>query len=135
MSIVVREYEDDDLNQVNKLLSESFSIEKNNFNDDNFIEIVSCVDNCVSGYLLLTKILNPVKNRYYFLIDYVCVSSKYRGLGIGVEMLKYAEEISRKNDAMYMQLTCSYNRIAAHRLYEKCGFIKRDSDLFRKELL
>ena len=49
--------------------------------------------------------------------------------------MNYAEEIVRSDkDALYLQLTCSYHRVAAHRLYERCGYIKRDSDIYRKVL-
>ena len=50
-------------------------------------------------------------------------------------MINYSLDIAKNSGAMYVQLTCSYNRVAAHKLYEKCGFIKRESDIFRKEFL
>ena len=132
--MIVRDYLDSDLDMVNKILEEAFSINKKKISGDNFHEIVCEKDGVVCGYLLLTKILNPIKDKYYYLIDYVCVLSNYRGLGIGEEMIKYAEEIARSDNAIYLQLTCSYYRVAAHRLYEKCGFIKRESDIYRKVL-
>ena len=135
MEVVVRDYKKDDLEGVNEVLFEAFSIEKKNFNDSIFKEIVAVVDGNIAGYLLLTKVLNPIKDKYYYLVDYVCVSSKYRNMGIGNKLIDYAEEIARQDKVIYMQLTCSYTRIAAHRLYEKCGFKKRESDIFRKELL
>ena len=39
----------------------------------------------------------PIKNIYYCLVDYVCVSSKYRGTGTSDELIKYATEILRGN--------------------------------------
>ena len=50
-------------------------------------------------------------------------------------MLDYAYSLAKKEDSLYLQLTCSTFRIAAHQLYEKCGFVKRESDIFRKEIL
>ena len=132
--MIVREYRDSDIEGVNVVLEEAFSIKKNNFVGDNFHEIVCENEGIICGYLLLTKVLNPVKNNYYYLVDYVCVLSNYRGLGIGEEMIKFAEEIARRDNAIYLQLTCSYHRVAAHHLYEKCGFIKRESDIYRKVL-
>ena len=68
-------------------------------------------------------------------IIYVKVDKRYRGQGIAKKLLDYAEEYAKENKAIYLQLTCSTFRTSAHKLYEKCGFIKRDSDLYRKELL
>ena len=79
--------------------------------------------------------LNPILDKYYYLVDYVCVDSKYRGMGLGERLLEYAENIARDENVMYMQLTCGRKRETAHRLYDKCGFIMRDSDIFRKEIL
>ena len=135
MNVDVRKYEESDLEGVNKILGEAFNTSKNNFTDDIFYEVVACVDGNVVGYLLLTKVLNPVKDKYYYLVDYVCVDSNYRGYGIGKKLISYAEDIAKKDNAMYLQLTCSYFREAAHKLYESCGFIKRESDIFRKEIV
>ena len=131
----IRKYTDTDLEKVNEVLKEAFSIEKGNFSSDEFIEIVASNSGDICGYLLLTKVLNPIKNKYYMLVDYVCVSSKYRGLGIGKKMINYAYDIAKSEKVMYLQLTCSTFRAAAHRLYESCGFVKRDSDIFRKEIV
>jgi len=128
-------YKDEYLDDVNKVLKESFNVEKKNFNGDQFKEIVSIVDNKVVGYLLLTKVLNPIKDKYYYLVDYVCVLSNYRGQGISDKLMKFVDEVAIKDGAMYIQLTCGVQRIAAHKLYERCGYIKRDSDQFRKVLM
>ncbi len=134
MNIVVDYYKDENLEQVNNVLKEAFNVEKNNFSGEEFKEIVALYDDEAVGYLLLTKVLNPIKNKYYYLVDYVCVLSKYRGLGISDRLMEFAEDIAREDNAMYLQLTCSTHRVAAHRLYERCGYIKRDSDQFRKVL-
>ena len=132
--IEVRLYQNNDLESVNNILRESFNITKNNFNYNNITEIVACLDNKVCGYLILTKVLNPIKNRYYYLVDYVCVSSNYRRLGIGKKLMDYATLLANKDNAMYLQLTCSTFRKDAHKLYKKCGYVKRDSDIFRRKL-
>lgn len=132
--IDVRFYENRDLDSVNTILEEAFKVSKSNFNNSSIKEIVALDDGNVCGYLLLTKVLNPILDKYYYLVDYVCVSSLYRGRGIGKKLLSFAEAVALKDNAMYLQLTCSSFRVAAHKLYESCGFIKRDSDIFRKVL-
>ena len=133
--IIARDYRDSDLNEVNAILKEAFDIEKKNFESNEFHEIVVTLDDKVCGYLLMTKIFNPILDKYYYLLDYVSVLSEYRGKGIGTKLLEYAEKIAREENTMYIQLTCGYKRVEAHRLYEKNGYIKRDSDQFRKELV
>jgi len=133
--VTVRNYKNTDLNAVNEILNEAFSCIKTDFNAEQFREIVAVSDDKVCGYLLLTKVLNPIKDKYYYLVDYVCVGSGYRGLGIGKKLLAYAEEIAKSEGVMYLQLTCGYQREAGQRLYNSCGFVKRESNIFRKELL
>ena len=135
MEIVIDFYKDDYLEATNNVLYEAFNVKKSNFSGNQFIEIVALVDGEVSGYLLLTKVLNPIKDKYYFLVDYVCVLSKYRGLGVSDRLMEFAEDIARKEKVMYLQLTCSTFREAAHKLYERCGYIKRDSDQYRKVIV
>ena len=135
MDIVVRDYKESDLDDVNYILDEVFSVKKDNFTGNEFHEIVVTINQKVCGYLLMTKILNPILNKYYYQIDYVSVLESYRGIGVGTKLLEYAEEIARREKTMYMHLTSGYQRKEAHALYEKCGFRKRESDQFRKELV
>lgn len=133
--IEVRNYRDTDLDSVNIILKEAFNESKRNFKNSNFKEIVVCVDGKVAGYLLLTKILNPIKEKFYYLVDYVCVSSNYRRMGLARKMLEEVYKIAKENNAIYIQLTSSRYREAAHKLYLSCGYVKRDSDIFRKDIL
>lgn len=135
MDVIVDYYKEEYLDDINKVLKEAFNIEKSNFSGEEFKEIVAIVDNKAVGYLLLTRVLNPIKNKNYYLVDYVSVLSNYRGLGISDKLMKFAEDIALNDDAMYLQLTCGTQRVAAHKLYERCGYIKRDSDQFRKVLM
>ncbi len=133
--IEIRGYRESDLDKVNVILQEAFNETKVNFKNNNFKELVACVDGEVAGYLLLTRILNPIKRKYYYLVDYVCVSSKYRRLGLGRKLLEEVYKIARENKAIYIQLTSSRYREAAHKLYLNCGYVKRDSDIFRKDIV
>ena len=135
MKVEIREYKSDDLDSVNNVLDEAFSAKKSNFDGENYKEIVAVCDDKVSGYLLLTKVFNPIRQYYYCLVDYVCVASNYRGLNVSDKMIYYAEDIARKMNCKYMQLSCSTFRESAHKLYQRCGFVKRDSSLYRKELV
>jgi len=135
MNIVIDSYKEIYLNGVNNLLQESFSLNKGNFKNDCFFEIVALYGETVVGYALLTKVFDPIKRRNNFLIDYVCVSTNYRRMGIGKMLLNEAYRIAKENNALYLQLTCSRFRMAAHALYQSCNFVKRESDIFRKEII
>ena len=135
VDIIVREYKRDDFISVNHILQEAFSVSKKEFDSSSFHEVVLEYQGRVSGYLLLTKVYDPIKDLYYHLVDYVCVDKKYQNMGFGKLLMNYAIELSKKEEISYMQLTCRKSRIAAHKLYEGCGFLRRDSDIYRKELL
>lgn len=132
--ISIRKYQKEDFLEVKNLISEAFSIERKEEDVFGYYEIVACLDDKIVGYLLLTKVLDPIVDECYFLVDYVCVKREYQNQKIGKMLMDEAEKIARENQASYMQLTCSRFRKAAHFLYEECGFVVRDSDIFRKVL-
>jgi len=134
--IKVRLYENKDLPEVNEILKEAFAITKTSLQKyNNIYEVVATIDNRVGGYLILTKVPNPLNNTCYFLVDYVCVLKKYCGKGLSDAIMKYATEIAQKEKASYLQLTCSKYRTAAQKLYLRNGFIIRDSNIYRKNLI
>ena len=128
--MVIREYEDRDLEEVNEILMESFNFSKvTNKKDDNIVELVAYTDR-VLGYLYIVKVYDIVKDTYHYLIEDVCVSSKFRGMGIGKALME--EAIKRCDN--YITLTSRPERVAAHKLYEKLGFVKSNTDVFKKVL-
>ena len=135
MNIEVRNYQENDLDSVNEILQESFQVEKDQIVGNEFQEIVAVVEEMVVGYLLLTKVYNPIGRKNIFYIDYVCVDSKYRRHGVGKKLLDYAYEEAKRQGGTYLQLTCSRFREAAHKLYESCDFVMRDSDIYRKDII
>jgi GNAT superfamily N-acetyltransferase len=57
-------------------------------------------------------------------ISSVRVVEKYRGQGIGTDMMKWVLRRARERGCHLMQLTSSKSRTDAHRFYEKLGFEK-----------
>ena len=135
MNIVIDSFKEIYLVGVNNLLQENFSLVKENFRSDLFYELVALYGGEVVGYTLLTKVYDPIKKRNNFYVDYLCVSTNFRRLGIGKMLLNEAYRIAKENNALYLQLTCSRFRMAAHALYLSCNFVKRESDIFRKEII
>jgi len=55
-------------------------------------------------------------------VESVRVDEKYRGQGIGKELMRWAIERARKENCVAMQLTTNAERQDAHRFYESLGF-------------
>lgn len=133
--IGVREYRMTDYFDVSRILEEAFDVSKANVNPDkNYKEYVAVVNDRVAGYLVLTRVMDLVKGRPYYLVDYVCVAKFYRKLGLGQLLMEKVLEVAKKDNALYVELTSRKERVAAHRLYEKVGFEKRDSYIYRRTL-
>ena len=133
--IGVREYRMTDYFDVSRILEEAFGVTKANVNpDNNYKEYVAVVNDVVAGYLVLTRVLDLVKGRPYYLVDYVCVAKSYRNLGLGQLLMERVLEVARKDKALYIELTSRKDRVLAHHLYEKVGFEKRDSYIYRRTL-
>ena len=134
MDVEIRAYEKSDFLEVSKLLLDTFHYQKQDVSDPNVFEFVAVLDQKIVGYFYLCRILDIVRNIVIFHVDYVCVSEEYRGHKIGKKMMEYAILFAKENGATRMELTSGNQRIAAHKLYEGLGFIKRDTSVFRKEL-
>lgn len=132
----VREYKDSDYEVVSKLLEDVFSVKKiNKTSDDNHKELVSVIDEKVVGYILLTRVVDYVTDKIIGKIDYFCVNEEYRNRGIGKILIKRAIDYMKKWNVSYIELTSSRSRVIARNMYEKEGFIIRDSDIFRREII
>ncbi|QIQ85643.1 GNAT family N-acetyltransferase [Erythrobacter sp.] len=56
-------------------------------------------------------------------IEFVRVTSAMRGRGIGEAMMRWALEECRARGCYLVQLTSDHQRPAAHRFYERLGFV------------
>lgn len=57
------------------------------------------------------------------LIEAVRVASSARGQGVGSQMMEFALERARERGCLLAQLTSDKRRSAAHRFYERLGFV------------
>ena len=135
MNIVVRKYDDGDFHLADKILFESLGYHKEKMSDNRVYEFVACLDNVVVGYFNMLEEIDIIRNIKIYHIGYVCVDSNYRQRGIGHKMMEYAVSFAQERGACRLELTSGNQRVAAHKLYLSLGFIKRDSAIFRKELL
>jgi ribosomal protein S18 acetylase RimI-like enzyme len=56
-------------------------------------------------------------------IEGVRVATKLRGQGTGALMMQWAIQHARENGCSFVQLTTDKSRLAAHRFYERLGFV------------
>ena len=135
MNVIVRKYEDKDFESVNKLLSRTFGYHKENVKDSRVFEFVACLDEKVVGYFNLMEEIDVVLNIKIYHVGYVSVDPQYQGKGFGRQMMEYAISYAKENDVSRMELTSGNQREVAHKLYQSLGFVKRDTSVFRKELV
>ena len=74
----------------------------------------------------------PTKVNAY--IDDVVVDSNYRGQKIGEKITQELIRIAKLIGAKCIDLTSSPNRTAANKLYQKLGFVKRETNVYRLNL-
>ena len=131
MDLVIRKYCDSDYDVVNQIVYDNFSC---NVSDrdvpPNIERYVCCSEEKVVGFFILTKIRNIVGGYDYYHVDYVC--SAIHGQGIGSFMTEFICNKADNDKVKYVQLTSSAKREAARHVYQKYGFEKYDTDLFRR---
>lgn len=134
MNIEIREYNENDFDSLNTLLEEVYNTKKE-FNTTNNTELVAVIDKDIVGYLTINKLYDSVKNIKYCYINYVCVKKEYRRYHIATKLLQEVEKICRNENITYIELTSNDKRIEAQYLYQKNGYNKRDTNVFRKVIL
>jgi GNAT superfamily N-acetyltransferase len=60
--------------------------------------------------------------RPFMVLENVIVSTKYRGRGIGSQLLKRIENIAQERNCYYIMFVSSYERKVAHKFYESLGY-------------
>lgn len=55
-------------------------------------------------------------------ITALVVDERFRKLGVGRELLRYAEHAARREGAARVELTTAESRTEAHAFYRRCGF-------------
>jgi ribosomal protein S18 acetylase RimI-like enzyme len=64
-------------------------------------------------------------------IEDVIVDEKARGKGVATAMMWHALQIARTQGVAKVDLTSHPERVAANKLYQKLGFEKRESNVYR----
>ncbi len=87
-------------------------------------------DNKIAGMITLIVIRIPYVKKSSF--EDLIVDEEYRGHGIGSMLLEKALEVAKEKGAAYVDFTSRPTRTAGNNLYEKLGFEKRDTNVYRR---
>lgn len=93
---------------------------------------VARVDGRIVGSLTLVVFRIPTGMRAW--IEDVVVDESARGHGVGEALNRAALDEARLRGASTVDLTSRPSREAANRLYQRLGFVKRDTNVYRYEL-
>lgn len=63
----------------------------------------------------------------------LCVDEQHRGLGIGEELLGFAEKLAASYGETTVEVTCSFRRERAHKFYLKQGYSKHSYKFVKQE--
>ena len=86
----------------------------------------------IVGTATLSTYRTPTRRRAH--IDDVVVDGSARGLGVGAALTVEAIGLARALGAEQVDLTSSPERAAANRLYQRLGFQRRETNVYRLPL-
>ncbi len=99
---------------------------------DACVLFVARVDGRIAGALTLATFPIPTGVRAW--IEDVVVDSAARGHGVGEALNQAAIVEARARGAVTVDLTSRPSREAANRLYQRIGFVRRDTNVYRFDL-
>lgn len=85
----------------------------------------------ILGTLTLATFVIPTGLRAW--IEDVVVDQAARGKGAGAALTYAAVELAHKLGARTVDLTSRPSREAANRLYQRCGFVQRETNVYRAD--
>ena len=89
-------------------------------------------DDAIVGSLTLALFRIPTGVRAW--IEDVVVDESVRGQGVGEALNRSAIQIANDAGAVTVDLTSRPSREAANRLYQRLGFVERDTNVYRYDL-
>jgi ribosomal protein S18 acetylase RimI-like enzyme len=89
-------------------------------------------DGVIVGSLTLALFRIPTGLRAW--IEDVVVDADARGKGVGETLNRFALDEAQRRGATTVDLTSRPSREAANRLYQRLGFVKRDTNVYRYDL-
>lgn len=94
--------------------------------------LIARLDGAIVGTLTLVTFRIPTGVRAW--IEDVVVDGSARGHGVGEALNQFALRLAGENGAKTVDLTSRPSREAANRLYQRIGFVARDTNVYRFSL-
>lgn len=94
-----------------------------------FLLVARGDDASIVGSLTLVLFRIPTGLRAW--IEDVVVDGDARGQGVGEALNRYAIDVAAERGARSVDLTSRPSREAANRLYQRLGFVPRDTNVYR----
>ena len=94
--------------------------------------LIARIDGRVVGTLTLVTFRIPTGVRAW--IEDVVVDDEARGHGVGEALNQFALKLARDKGAKTVDLTSRPSREAANRMYQRIGFVGRDTNVYRYSL-
>ena len=98
-------------------------------NSSNTVLFIAEENSNILGTLTLVFNKIPTGNKVW--IEDVVVDNAARGKGVGEKLTQLAIEYTSNKGIKNINLTSSPDRVAANKLYQKLGFIKRETNVYR----
>lgn len=99
---------------------------------DDTVVFIARVDGAIVGSLTLAFYRIPTGMKAW--IEDVVVDDAARGHGVGRKLNDAALDEARRHGAKNVSLTSRPSREAANRLYQRIGFLPRDTNVYRYDL-
>lgn len=96
---------------------------------DTFLFVAEDENGDIRGILTLVRYDIPTGTKFW--IEDVVVDESQRGKGYGRGLMLYAIRYAGSLGAVKIDLTSRPERLAANRLYQDLGFIKRETNFYR----
>ncbi len=96
------------------------------FADTELIKKVYLVHKKVAGFITYKVLVDDLKKKYGY-IEMLCVDKKFRRLGIGNGLVEFAVQELLSMGCEYITIDVWCFNSSAMQLYQKLGFIQRDS--------
>ena len=79
----------------------------------------------------LTLVINKIPTGEKIWIEDVVVDKSARGKGVGLKLLQFSIAYAKSQGIKNINLTSSPDRVAANNLYQKLGFLRRETNVYR----
>ena len=136
MSKKVERLKKKDIDSYSKFIYEIFGYEINKEAIEKAMQdytiLVIKVDNEVVASATLEERFEHVKNKKYYYVTYLGVLKEYRREGYASKIFESIEELAKKNDISYLELTSGNQRRSAHFFYKSKEFKIKDTTVFVK---